>query len=944
MANLDVALRLRLINGLKAPAGEAKRDLDALRGAAQRLNGVRAGGLAADLGRVATAAGRADDALRRTAGHRTGLAATGTAAARLGADLGTVAGRAGQADAAMKRLGAERSGLVAVGTASARLGADLSGLAAGAVRTDAALRRLGTDRTGLVATGSASARLGADLSRLTATAGRTDAALRRLGAERAGLAAGSTAVSRLGNDLRTLERAAARADGALDRVGAARSGLSATGSATARLGGELAGAARNAGRLADNLTRATAVVPRIRAPQVEGPAPGPWGPRPTGPVHAPHPRPVRPAPRPHAPLAPEDEQRARAAAGAEGGTILALGNKAIAAAGGIYVARAAMRATVGEAISFEKAWAEVVKKINDAPNPEAMQQLQRSVAKTAIELGLSRNGLAEMTAEAGAAGIKFQDLERYVRLAAKASVGWDMTPRDAAQNLAEIKSAGQLSIAEMDVLADKINALGDNSAAKERDIVEMFQRAAAAAKQAGSGTDTTLAALTALRSGGMQPEVAARFYGAFTSKLRTAGGEGKGAEKVNDALKEIGLNGKKVAQDMARDADTAISDVLTRLAKHADPVKVAKGLMGEEWWDELARFTGGTLAEFTKQREFLRNPLNFKGSLDKGLDTQLSTTANHFERLKALAGDIGDRMGRWTLPGINQGIEAAIRQMDEWERRRDLQKTEQQARGEDPGASNPIGRATTAIIKGVPVVLDKILDLTVARLPTDDRSRLVVKGAAKRAQDARQAAEKARTEASTLEERAKGAKDKTARAILLEQAKREREAASRHDASAAEATRGAGPAGARDMTDVEFGEAAARASIETKRRIALMERGLAAGRPNVRIPETGVVMGREAALAELLAQRKRLEALGGPPAEPPAPAPTPAAPPAPVMTVPLPPARPDRRAAPVTPLPPARPASLTPPAAPVRPEPTAQPDATIQPAPTIQPQPTIQPT
>ena len=74
MANLDVALRLRLINGLKAPAGEAKRDLDALRGAAQRLNGVRAGGLAADLGRVATAGSRADDALRRPAPPRRGSA------------------------------------------------------------------------------------------------------------------------------------------------------------------------------------------------------------------------------------------------------------------------------------------------------------------------------------------------------------------------------------------------------------------------------------------------------------------------------------------------------------------------------------------------------------------------------------------------------------------------------------------------------------------------------------------------------------------------------------------------------------------------------------------------------------------------------------------------------------------------------------------------------
>ncbi|WP_288581695.1 phage tail tape measure protein [uncultured Methylobacterium sp.] len=622
---------------------------------------------------------------------------------------------------------------------------------------------------------------------------------------------------------------------------------------------------------------------------------------------------------------------------------MALGSGALKAAGGIYVARAAMRATVGEAISFEKAWAEVVKKVNDAPNPEAMQQLQRTVAKTAIDLGLPRNGLAEMTAEAGAAGIKFQDLERYVRLAAKASVGWDMSPREAAQSLAEIKSAGQLTIAEMETLGDKINALGDNSAAKERDIVDMFQRAAEGARLAGSSMDTTLAALTALKSGGMQPEVAARFYQAFTSKLRTAGGEGKAAEKINDALKEIGLNGKKVAQDMARDADTTITQILESIGKHADPVKVAKGLMGEEWWDELAKFTGGSLAEFKKQREFLRDPGNFKGSLTKNLDTQLSTTANHLERLKALTGDIGDRLGRWALPGINRGIQAVIQQMDELDRRRALADAETRARGEEPKKGDPIGRATTAAIGAGTWAKDKILDHLVAPLPTQDPSRAIIERRTQEADDERKLADKSREEAKKLEERAKGTKDKTARATLLEQAKRERASATQREARAAEAIRSAGPAGARDMTDVEFGEAAARASIETKRRIALLERGLGAGnQPNVRIPNTGVVMSRQAAEAELLALRKRFEALGGPPAEPQARVPDPASPAAPVMTVPLPPARPGSPT-PAAPLPPARPASLTPPAAPVQPEATVQPDATVQPAPTIQPQPTIQP-
>ncbi|MCJ2112753.1 phage tail tape measure protein [Methylobacterium sp. E-025] len=391
-------------------------------------------------------------------------------------------------------------------------------------------------------------------------------------------------------------------------------------------------------------------------------------------------------------------------------------------------------------------------------NPAAMQQLQRTVAKTAIELGLPRQGLAELTAEAGAAGIKFADLERYVRLAAKASIGWDMTPRDAAQKLAEIKSAGQYTIAEMDTLADKINALGDNSAAKEADIVEMMQRAAAPAKAAGVDTDTSLAALTALRSGGMQSEIAARFFGAFTSKLATAGSGGKGSKGIAEGFEMLGLTVKKVADGMKRDAGGTMLDILDRLAKHAEPAKVATKMMGQEWWDELARFSQ-SVPEFRKQLDLLKSPRNYNNSLGGNLDVQLATTANHLERLKALTGDIGDRMGRWALPGINNAIEKAIAMADNLERRQKLRDAEKP----DGEKGDPMGRFVTKTMElGGPLV-KKGVDLLYGEAPTEDPARQIVERATKDAADAREAATKARDAAAVLEKRAATTKDKSVR-------------------------------------------------------------------------------------------------------------------------------------------------------------------------------------
>ncbi|WP_238242557.1 phage tail tape measure protein, partial [Methylobacterium iners] len=762
MANLDVALRLRLINGIKPGAQDAKRDLEALGRSARALNGVRGG-------------------------------------ATLARDLSAVAAAGTKADASLRRMGAERAGIAATGAVTARLGTELTGTAVAATKARTGLQQLGRERASVAGLDAVTRALAHDLDRAAAAGRRLSQATGSLRDQRVSGAAGA---------MRSLARDTDRAATATARL-AREQGRLRAGRAGSMGGEEASSRRRRSGRdLNDELQR-----PRTEAPAAEG-----------------------------------------------DGALVALGRRVLPVVGGAYAGRAAVRGTIGEAISFEKAWSEVIKKVNDAPSPAAMEELQRTVSKTAIELGVPRERLAEMTAEAGAAGIKFSELERYVRLAAKASVGWDMVPRDASQKLAEIKSAGQYTIAEMDALADKINALGDNSAAKEADIVEMVQRSAAPAKGAGVNIDTTLAAVTALRSGGMQAEVASRFFNAFTTKLATAEGTGKGAKKIADAFEMLGLSVAKVSAGMKRDAAGTMMDVLDRLGKHAEPAKVANEIMGGEWGDEFSRFSQ-SLPEFRKQLDFLRNPQNFSGSLGRNLNVQLATTANHLERLKALSSDVGDRMGRWALPGINETIESVIRQMDELERRKALRD----ATNDPEGKGDQTGRFVTAAKEAVQNARDwavnKALDITIAPLPTIDPARAASRRNLTAAADADEAARKSLAEAADLEARAKTTKDKAISGPLLEHAKRAREAAAAREAEGRELRRIAGPAAARDMTNVEFGEAAARKSIETSRRIKAIEAALANdSRPNVRLPDTGIT-SRQGAQAELVELQERMKAM-----------------------------------------------------------------------------------
>ncbi|MGX7744967.1 phage tail tape measure protein [Rhodopseudomonas parapalustris] len=67
MSNLDVALRLRLVNQLGGPAKDAKKELEGIGAAAKKLDGAKAGKLAADLTKAKTEAKQTGAALEKAA-------------------------------------------------------------------------------------------------------------------------------------------------------------------------------------------------------------------------------------------------------------------------------------------------------------------------------------------------------------------------------------------------------------------------------------------------------------------------------------------------------------------------------------------------------------------------------------------------------------------------------------------------------------------------------------------------------------------------------------------------------------------------------------------------------------------------------------------------------------------------------------------------------------
>lgn len=338
------------------------------------------------------------------------------------------------------------------------------------------------------------------------------------------------------------------------------------------------------------------------------------------------------------------------------GMMMGMGGAAI---GGAAVGGAA---TYGmkQAISFDKAMANVRKKVNLDPG-KSMADVEEIINKASRSMGMARTEAADMAATAGAAGVGFKDLSSFIDLTAKSATAFDMPAKEAAQAIAEVRAQTGWTNEQLKTFADKVNYLGDSSAAAEKDVLGMFQRSAAAAKASGVDFDTSLAAMTALRSGGMDESVSARFFANFAQRLRVAGQLGK---KSAAGFKELGLSVEEVRKGMQTDAQGTMLKFLERLDKSPDKIGVGLKIFGQEWSDEAARFTQ-VIPEMRRLMEGLRAG-TFQGSLDQALKIDLDTTEKKFERLKAAASELADTLARPMLPGLNSALDAATSKIESW--------------------------------------------------------------------------------------------------------------------------------------------------------------------------------------------------------------------------------------------------------------------------------------
>ncbi len=136
----------------------------------------------------------------------------------------------------------------------------------------------------------------------------------------------------------------------------------------------------------------------------------------------------------------------------------------------------ALALPVKSAITLESKMADVRKVVDGLDTPDAFKAMTEQVRALSTELPMSADGIAEIVAAGGQAGIARDELMQFATDAVKMGVAFDTTAEESGQMMAQWRTAFNMTQDEVAGLADKINYLGNTGPANAKKISDIVTR------------------------------------------------------------------------------------------------------------------------------------------------------------------------------------------------------------------------------------------------------------------------------------------------------------------------------------------------------------------------------------------------------------------------------------------------------------------------------------
>ena len=301
------------------------------------------------------------------------------------------------------------------------------------------------------------------------------------------------------------------------------------------------------------------------------------------------------------------------------------------------------------AVKFESSMADV-RKVVDFDSPEQFKQMGKDILDLSTRIPMAAEGLAQIVAAGGQSGIDRDELLGFAESAAKMGVAFDITAEQAGDMMAKWRTAFKMGQSDVVKLADKINFLGNTTAASAPLISDVVTRIGPLGSVGGVASGEIAALGASLVGSGVTSEIAAT--GIKNLILALVSGE-SATKSQNEAFAALGLNAVDMAKYMQKDARGAILSVLEavqRLDKEQQASVMAE-LFGKESISAIAPLLSN-LDALKTNFDAVSDASKYAGSMEKEFQTRAETTANAMELMNNSIYRTKVAIGQGLLPAI----------------------------------------------------------------------------------------------------------------------------------------------------------------------------------------------------------------------------------------------------------------------------------------------------
>lgn len=306
------------------------------------------------------------------------------------------------------------------------------------------------------------------------------------------------------------------------------------------------------------------------------------------------------------------------------------------------------------AMQFESAMADV-KKVVDFDSPQEFKTMGKDILNMSKCIPMTAEGLAQIVASGGQAGLAKHELTSFAESAAKMGVAFDITAEQAGEMMAKWRTAFQMNQDQVVILADKINYLGNTTAASAPLISDVVTRIGPLGAVGGVASGEIAALGASLVGSGIQSEVAAT---GIKNMILTLTAGASATKSQANAFHSLGLDAQDMAVKMQKDSKGAILEVLTSIQR-LDKVQqssVMSDLFGLKAVGAIAPLLSN-LDALKDNFQKVANAENYTGSMGKEFEVRAKTTANNVQLMKNRMEAAQIAIGEGLLPVVTVGAE-----------------------------------------------------------------------------------------------------------------------------------------------------------------------------------------------------------------------------------------------------------------------------------------------